>query len=812
MNHKIASFIIIIFLLSRGIAYAQADQLQGISQEELQIKAQELGISPEELKKYEQQFLRMRQSRSQQIQQSQPAAPRITPDTSVIVAPPPPKPMTSYRVKEFSNRPYAEDLPAFGYDVFTYSPSTFLPANNVPTPTNYVFGPGDEIIITLWGETQLTQDVVVSKNGDITVPDVGVINVNGLSLGALKVRLFERLSNVYSSLKSSKTHISVTTGELRSVKVYVLGEVKTPGGYVLPALSTSFTALYYAGGPTLNGSLRDVKVLRDGKVIADIDLYQYLIKGDQSGDVRLQDEDILFVPPVGKRVAVNGSVFRPAVYELKNGENLKDLLSYAGGLEFNAYFRTVHIERVIPFNQRKNYENNILSIDLNFNNVDELKNSTYTLDDGDVVDILSINEKPQNRVTITGDVRQPGVYELTGAGMTVRDLIFKADSLFPDAFLGKATLIRTLPSEKKEILSFNLAKALAGDPDNNYVLKNRDEVRIYNQNAFFPMRTVDIAGQVVNPGTYSRFKNMTLTDLIVLAGGLTETASTKNIEITRLDTVNSNIFSHKYSFDLPEDYWDVNKSGDFKLEDFDRVLIKTDTAKTFGGTVTVEGEVNFPGTYTILYKGERLSDFVKRAGGLKSTAYTNGIYLKRSNPVINMLKKVSLPDSLKFRSLLNEPLFDRSVFDKEYGDMVPINWQSIVSSDSTSIYNLPLLPGDSLEIPKDNHTISVVGDVNLPSTVPYKKGAGVSYYIKQAGGYTTTSADGEEIVILPNGKKWETSGWFFIPNPEISSGSTIFVPSRIIEAPTNLWPYIRDIFTIVSSAAVLILTVHNLSK
>ncbi len=688
----------------------------------------------------------------------------------------------------------------------------FLPANNVPTPTSYVFGPGDEIIITLWGETQLTQDVIVSKNGDVTIPDVGVINVNGLNLGALKVKLLDRLSKVYSSLNDGKTHLSVTTGQLRSVKVYVLGEVKTPGGYVLPALSSSFTALYYSGGPTLNGSLRDVKVIRDGKVIADIDLYEYLIKGSQAEDVRLQDEDILFVPPVGKRVAISGSVFRPAIYELKEGENLKDLLSYAGGLDFNAFFQRVHIERIIPFDQRSKYTNNILSLDLNFSNVNELKNSSFALDDGDVVDILTINDKPQNRVTISGDVRQPGVYELNSNNMTVRDLIFRADSLFPDAFMGKATLIRTLPDEKRQILSINLTKALNGDPDNNYVLQNRDEIRIYKQTEFFPMRTVDIAGDVNNPGSYTRFKNMTLTDLIILAGGLTDMASSKNIEITRLDTLKSGIFSDKFTFDLPKDYWNINKSKDFKLEDYDRVLIKSDTAKTFGGTVTLSGEVNYPGTYSIIYKGERLYDFIQRAGGLKSTAYTKGIYLKRSNPVIDMLKKVSLPDSLKFKNILNQPLFDRSVFDKEYGDMVPIDWQSIVNSDSTSIYNLPLLPGDSLVVPKDNHTITVVGDVNLPSTVPYKSGAGISYYIKQAGGYTTSSADGDEIVILPNGKKWESSGWFFIPNADIASGSTIFVPSHIIEASTNVWPYIRDIFTMVSSAAVLILTVHNLTK
>ncbi len=251
-----------------------------------------------------------------------------------------------------------------------------------------------------------------------------------------------------SSNGEAKTNLDVSTGTLRTVKIYVLGEVNKPGGYTLPSLSTSFTALYYSGGPTLSGSLRNIKIIRNGQTISVIDLYSYLTQGDKSKDVNLEDGDIIFVPPVGERAALAGEVFRPAIYELKKDDRLKDLLNYAGGLNYNSYFERVHIERIIPFDQRKEFRNNIMDIDLNFNSVDDLRNSNNNLVDGDIVNILKINNKPENRVTIGGKVKKPGVYELTSSLMTIQDLIYRADSLSPDAFREKAILIRTLPKRK----------------------------------------------------------------------------------------------------------------------------------------------------------------------------------------------------------------------------------------------------------------------------------------------------------------------------------------------------------------------------
>ncbi len=792
--------LVVVPALPLRIALAQESKA---TPEQIQQKAASMGyhVTTQQIQEYE---------KGQQTTTVPTTAPPQTPQTST---PPAPAPGSQFLVAEFSGRANASNLQAFGYNVFTYSPTTFQPGLNVPTPVDYVVGPGDEIIISLWGETQLVQNLVVSKNGDIYIPNVGLVSVNGLTMKELKSKIFERLSKVYASLLPGKrgeasTFLNISTGQLRSVKIYVLGEVAKPGGYTLPALSSAFTALYYSGGPTINGSLRDVEVVRDGSVVDHIDLYNYLISGDQSGDVRLNEGDIVFVPPVGKRVAIAGSVFRPAIFELKKGESLKDVLQFASGLTFSAYYQTVHVERVIPFGQRKLYANNILDLDLNFPSADALRKSDFALDDGDVITIGAINNLAQNKLTIVGDVKHPGVYELS-SGMRVRDLISKADSLFADAFMDQATLIRTLPSGRQKVIDFDLTKAMDGDSVDNLRLENLDEVRIYKLSDFFPIRSVSITGEVRKPGTYPRLNNMTLTDLINEAGGLTDLATTQDIEITGMDTVNSDILATKSVVSLPADYWNVKPSDNFMLKDYDRVLVKADSAKSYLQTVTVSGEVAFPGSYTILYRGEKLADFIKRAGGFKKSAYTKGMFVVRGNPELALLKAIPMPDTMLIRLYRGAPIVDRSAFNAQFGGRIPVIWKDI-EDDSTSQYNLQLMPGDVIIVPPNPHTITVAGDVGLPSTVPYKEGAGLDYYIGQAGGYTPTSASGDAMVILPNGMKWKHSGWFFIPDPKIPSGSTIYVPSEIQTTAADVWPLIRDIITVVSSTAVLVLTISKL--
>jgi protein involved in polysaccharide export with SLBB domain len=811
-------FLSLLFTLSFSAVLLHSQTIQellqqarqsGLTDQQIQQQAAAMGYSVGD-------YLKLQQSQQTQNQNLNQLRVRSGVDTTVI-APGMVKTDTNRIVPAFNARgDDAKNLPAFGYDIFNYSPTTFQPSVNIPVPNSYVIGPGDEVVITLWGETQLVQNLTVAQDGSIYIPDVGLVYVSGLTMKGLREKLLSVLSKSYSSLDvsakgSAKTHLDVTTGKLRSVKVYVLGEVNKPGGYTLPALSTAFTALYYSGGPNINGSLRNVQVLRGGKVVSTIDIYDYLIKGDQSSDINLEDEDVLFVPPVGKRVAITGQVFRPAIYELKDGERLKDLLKYAGGTNFNTYFQDVYIDRIIPFDQRKDYQNNVLTTDLKFNTFEDFKNSNYALFDGDLVIIRGINLKQQNRVTIYGDVKQPGAYGLS-KDMTVKDLIVKADTVFPDAFFEKALIIRTGQDLTQSIINFNLRKALEGDPVNNILLQNLDSVRIYKEDMFKPVRPVEIFGQVRKPGKYNAYDGMTVSDLITLAGGLTDLATTQNIQVTRMDTINEDTYADKFTVNLPKDYWNSDKNQDFTLKDYDKVFVQADPLKKYAGNVFIRGEVKYPGAYGILNNSEKITDFIKRAGGFKPTAYTKGIYVYRKNKLFHIFEAdtTGLTDSSKIKLLESQTIYNRKALVDMYSQRIPIRWDDVMD-DTSSIYNLVLDSGDSLIVPRDMNEVYVLGAVGLPATVPYKKSASLDYYINQAGGYASNAIEGSEIVIQPNGKKWEKSGWFFIPDPDIESGSTIIVPAEI-ETGSDFGPILRDIMAVVSGTVVVIVAIVRLSN
>lgn len=718
-------------------------------------------------------------------------------------------PDSLFYLPEFAHRKDAKTLPAFGYKIFTFSPENFSPVRNVPVPQSYRVGPGDEILISLWGESELNERPVVRSDGKIYIPTVGLVYVNGLTLNQLKIKLKNVLSKRYATLNSNdnstKSFLDVTTGNVRTVKIYLLGEVNRPGGYTLPAFSSAFTAIYFGGGPTLKGSLRNIRVVRKGRVIKNIDLYDYLIKGNNSGDIQLQDGDIVFIPPVGKRVAVNGAVFRPAIYEVKDNEKLGELIFYSGGLNNNANFQKLTVERIIPFNERKNYKHNILIIDVSFDSVNEILKSDFNLEDGDLITVNSIDTLYENRLVIEGQVKYPGVYELDSDSMTVKDLLIKCGGVLETAFTDRAVLIRTLPDNKKAALSFNINKALRNDVAENIILKNRDSVYVFDVNEMFPDKTVEIVGQVKRPGKYLKFNGLTLSKLIMIAGGLTDSACYKGIEITRMDTLHHEKFAERILYDLPRNYWDIKPEEDIELVNYDRVLIKIDRKKIVPQTVTIVGEVFTPGTYTLLDENEKVSDIVRRAGGLKKTAYKEAFYVKRENKIFDLVKKPNLPDSLfKYKSFFKTSILEG------YSDRIPINWDEIVRNPFSD-ENIELEANDTIFIPRNPNVVYVVGEVGIPATVKYKPGASLSYYINQAGGYTQNSDEGNEIVILPNGRKWEPSGWFFIPDPEILSGSVILVPT-IYEIKRDAWPIIRDTFSIISSATIIILTVYNLTR
>jgi polysaccharide export outer membrane protein len=760
--------------------------VRGMSQDEIDRRLKELGMTRQEaIERAKENGINVEDYLARF--QTSPATPESNAKTAAaplsvqprFVTPVAPKVSLPVEVPGFVGRPGVQGLKPFGYDVFNYPASTFEPVLNIATPMSYVLGPGDELVLTVWGETKLYYSLTVNRDGNLLIPEVGPISAAGQTIQQFKERLLRRMTSAYSGLKngapSANTFLDVSLGKLRTIQVFVLGEVVKPGGYSVSSLSTAFQALYLAGGPTINGTLRDIKVMRTGEPLPAIDFYDYLILGDKSKDQRLQDGDVIFVRPAGKRVALAGRVVRPAIYEIKPKESLGDLITLGGGLPFDAFFNRIHIERIIPFDQRKDNAKNILDIDLEFENVNDLRKSPYALVDGDIVTVPTIADLPQNRVTIEGNVMKPGIYEWKPA-MRVRDLIFLADSLQRNTFSERGTLFRLLPNLRREVYPFNPRLAITGDESNNLVLQNEDSLVVYQESEFFPQRSVKISGAVHHPGTYPRYDRMTVGDLVVLAGGITESASLNGWEVARLDTTELGIYSRIYKFNVVDEYWNDANGARFGLVDYDQVTIPFNPKFMLQKSVTIAGYVMYPGTYVIKSDEEKINDIVKRAGGLKIGYYLDGSRLIR----------------------------------RENGaGLVPVDFARVLK-DPTSLDNIRVVDGDSIDIAGRDNVVYVRGYVFVPSAVVYKKGASLSYYIHQAGGYREDADEGRTVVTLPNGRKWDP-GWAIFPDPDILGGSTILVPQKI-EKPDNTLQVISNFATIIASLAAISIAIVQVTK
>lgn len=689
------------------------------------------------------------------------------------------RPRRIYKIPGISEGRGVDTLQPFGMAVFGYPASTFEAVLNIASPPSYLLGPGDEIVITVWGETKLNYQLAINREGNVIVPDVGPVSASGATLTELKQRLLRRMSSIYSGLDNRSgapnTFLDVSLGKLRTLQVFVLGDVEAPGGYAISSFGTAFNALYLAGGPTVNGTMRDIQVMRRGEKLATLDIYDYVLRGDNSADHRLQDGDIVFVPPAGKRVAISGAIVRPAIYEVRAQETLGDLVALSGGLRFDAYFNRLHIQRVIPFEERAKHDKDLLEIDIRFSSIEELQKSRYALADGDVVSIYKIGMVPQNRVSITGNVNKPGNFELK-PDMTIRDLILEADSLQRNTFGERGTLFRSLPNLRKELRAFNPRRALEGDSEHNLLLMNEDSVVVYSESQFFPQFTVTVSGAVRNPGTYMRAENMSLADLIVLAGGLREGASLRGWEVSRIDTTELGVYSKIHKVDVSPDYWHGANGQKFLLKDFDFVSVPFDPRFTQNKLLQVTGYVMNPGVFAIKNEGERLSEIVRRAGGLRPGAYLEGSRIVRRQNQIGVIP-------IDFRVALN---------------------------DSLSRDNIVLKEGDSIHVAFHDDVVYVSGEIFVPSAILYKKGEGLEYYLRQAGGLTQEGDEDRIVAFLPSGKKWEP-GWFFLGDPELPPGSRIIVPKKI-EREEKTLPVIRDLATILASLAAITVAIVQISK
>ncbi len=630
---------------------------------------------------------------------------------------------------ESQNNPKAFKSQIFGSDLFTNPSLSFEPNSNMATPINYILGTGDELQIVIYGIQEYAVGVHVTKEGKITIPNVGQLSINGMTFEAASVVIKKACGNVFSTLKSGQSDISITLSKIRTIKITIIGAQKS-GNYSVSSLSTVYNALYLAGGPNINGSYRNIELIRNNKVIRKIDIYKFIINGDQSDNLGLRDNDIIRIPIYTNRVSIEGEVKKSGIFELIPGENFKTLLNYCSGFSEAAYLSSIKLIQ--------NTDKELKIIDLTKNDFE-----TYIPKSGDVLKVGTILNKFENRISIKGAVYRPDEYSLTD-GLRLLDLINKAEGLTEDAYKNTAQITRLTSNFSKEIISIDLNKVYNGDSTQNILLQKEDQIFIFSLFDFKNSLTIHLGGEVRKAGEYPFVKNLKLYDLIIQAGGFTDLAS-KRIEISRLIKKDQIIENQEQiaSIILVEvDSLLCDQTKNILLEANDVIQVRKIPVYTIQKNAVLSGSVQYPGQYAISNNQENVMDIIARAGGLKIDANKEAIYIKRG----------------------------------EYN--IPINYLKI-SKKPTSIQNIKIQPGDELVIRKYVAAIKVVGGVNLNSEIPFKKNKSVKYYVKSCGGFIDRAWKKEVYAVYPNGEACETKSFlFFKIYPKIKPGSLINVPIK----------------------------------
>lgn len=656
----------------------------------------------------------------------------------------------------------------FGSELYTSMAPNFEPNLKLATPLNYVLGPDDELLVTVYGVQEYTGELLVSDEGNINVPNVGQIRVAGLTIEAATQKLKTVMGNsVYPYLKSGGSKLSVTLNKIRSIKVTVIG-ANRPGNYTLSSLSTVFNALYVAGGPTEFGSFREIELVRNNKIERKIDLYRMLLKGDQSDNIGLKDNDVIRIPAYKKRVELQGQVKRPGIFEVLPGERFQHVLEFASGFTDTAYTAIV---KAFQNSDRERKVKDIPATEFH----------QYQPESGDLLVVSKTLNRFQNRVTINGAVFRPDVYELTN-GLTVAELIRRADGLKEDAYTGRAQIIRLQDDLRRSILSFDVFKALSGDTAHNLLLKREDEILISSLLDLRDSFKVTIQGEIRMPGKYDFVENLTLRDIILQAGGFTD-AAYKNIEIARLikrdsiaitDNRASSIIQTEIDGDLS------TSSSVVAIMPFDVITVRRKAGYFIPESVMVNGQVQYPGPYALGSKTERISDLVKRAGGYLPDANLSGGYIKRLLTDEEKQKKEAAKEIIQ-RNIRNA---DSSTFkslkegiNKDYVK-IPLNLEDIMNTPG-SIQDIALRANDEIIIPKFDDQVKINGAVLLESQIPFSSTYSFKDYISFAGGYTQAAWKKNAYVVFPNGKAATTKHFLvFKFYPKIRPGSEIVVPQK----------------------------------
>lgn len=681
----------------------------------------------------------------------------------------------------------------FGRNIFNTRNLTFEPSVNLATPPNYRLGPGDEVIIDIWGANQNSIRSTISPDGYINIQNIGLVYLNGMTVEEANDFLRKELNKIYSGVDASQptSQIKLTLGNTRTIQINVMGEVVQPGTYALSAFSTVFHALYRAGGVNDLGSLRDVQLVRGGKKVAVVDVYDFIMQGKVQDDIRLQEGDVVLVPPYEALVQVDGKVKRPMRYEMKTDESLATLLRYAGGFTADAYTQAVRVVR----QNGKEYQ---------VATVDRSDYSAFQLRDGDVMTVDAILDRFENKLEVRGAVYRPGIYQLGREVQTVRQLIEKADGLTGDAFLNRAVLYRERDNLTHEVLQLDIRGIMEGtSPD--VALSRNDVLYIPSIHDLQDWGPVTITGEVPRPGEYPYADNMTLEDLVIQAGGLNDAASLVRVDVSRRikdpqSTNETDERAHLYTFALKDGFVIDGEAG-FTLQPYDQVFVRRSPAYSEQLNVSIGGEVNYGGTYTLSNKNERLSDLVRKAGGVTKFAYVKGTKLvRRANAeekermaeVIRMIQRETGIHDLDSLNIRVEDTFT-----------VGINLEEALAAPGTDA-DVVLREGDRLEVPEYDNTVRIAGAVMVPNTVVYTEGNSFKDYLSQAGGYANNARKRSAFIVYMNGQVAEVKG---SGRKQIEPGCQIIVPAKMKRQ--NLAQTLATVSSF-STVAMTIATIANL--
>ena len=649
----------------------------------------------------------------------------------------------------------------FGRDVFRNKSLNFAPSENLATPKNYRLGPGDEVIIDIFGANQVTLRNKISPEGSINVDVLGPLYLSGMTIEEANKYLKRKLAGIYGGLNRSSagTDIRLSLGQIRSIQVNVLGDVNHAGTYVVSAFSTVFHVLYLAGGVVEPGSLRNITVNRAGKVVGEVDVYDFLMNGTRESDIRLEESDVVMVKPYTCLVKIGGEVKRPMYFEMKDGESLQDLIDYAGGFAGGAYTDNVTVVR----QNGRNYE---------VRTVEAADYKGFKMQNGDEVTVNQLNSYYENKLTISGAVYQPGTYEFGGEVKTVRQLVAKAGGVLPDAFLNRAVMHREHDDKTLEVISVNLGKVLSGE-ETDIVLQKNDELYVTSISDWREPGTMSIRGMVANPGTFPFARNTTVEDLIIMAGGLREGASLARVDIARrkrdasglvqLDEVGELI-----SISLKDGF--VDDGGErFYLQPYDEVTVHRSPSYNVQTHVTLTGEANFPGSFTMTNRNERLSDLVKKAGGVTNYAYVKGARLFRN---MSDEERRQITEVLLYHSGDNSQLDTTAIMRMASRYQVAVNLDKALGNPGSE-FDIELVEGDILDIPVIHNTVRVMGEVMIPSVLSYESRMKGSDYIDACGGFAPDARRAKKYVIHMNGRSEKLTA-----GTRIQPGDEIIVPAK----------------------------------